>query len=132
MREADGAARIVPCREWHVQQKEKVAKLTEWFAKAAVRHALAIEAMEEDAAATQVRELNRFYEAIRREGGLDIFLLLLDSAEPAVAGMAAVYAMREAPGRCTAVLARIAKSPGLMGFRAQVALERWESGEWPS
>ena len=115
-----------------MQQKEKVAKLTEWFAKAAVRHTLALEAMEEDAAATQVRELDRFYEAIRRESGLEVFLLLLDSDEPAIAGMAAVYAIREAPDRCTAVLARIAKTPGLMGFRARVALERWESGEWPS
>ena len=114
-----------------MQQREKVAKLIGWFVKAAVRHAEAIEAMQEDAAAGQVEDLDRFYAAIQRDGGLELFLALLDHEDPAVAGMAAVYAMREAPERCAAVLSRLAKLPGLIGFRAQVALERWESGDWP-
>jgi hypothetical protein len=114
-----------------MQQREKTAKLVEWFAKAAIRHAEAIEALQEEAAAIQVECLDRFFATLLREGGLEQFLLLLDDEDPAVAGMAAVYAMREAPERCTAVLARVAKTPGLLGFRAQAALERWESGEWP-
>jgi hypothetical protein len=114
-----------------LQQQEKVAKLVEWFAKAAVRHAEAVEAMQEEAASVQVGELNRFYAALKRENGLELFMVLLDSDNPAIAGMAAVYAMRAAPVRCKAVLARVATEPGLLGFRAQVALERWESGEWP-
>jgi hypothetical protein len=114
-----------------VEQMDKVVKLVEWFARAAVRHAEAIEAMQEEAASVQVGELDRFYAAIRREDGLDLFLLLLDNRNSAIAGMAAVYAMREAPARCTVVLTRLAGEPGLIGFRAQVALERWESGDWP-
>lgn len=113
-----------------MQREEKIAKLIDWFAKAAVRHAEAIDAMQEEAAAAQVEDLDRFYAAVRREGGLETFLLLLDVDDARVAGMAAVYAMREDPVRCRAVLAKIAALPGLIGFRAQTALERWDSGDW--
>jgi hypothetical protein len=114
-----------------VQQQEKVAKLMEWFVKAALRHADAIAAMQEDAASVQAGELRRFYLAVKREHGVSQFLALLDHDNPYVSGMAAVHAMREAPERCSAHLAELAKLPGLIGFRANVALERWESGEWP-
>lgn len=114
-----------------MQQQEKVTKLISWFVKAALRHAAAIEAMQEEETLVQVECLNRFYLALKREEGLEQFLVLLEHEEPAVAGMAAVYAMRETPQRCSATLVRIAKEPGLIGFRAQAALDRWESGEWP-
>ena len=114
-----------------MQQQERVAKLIEWFIKAALRHAEAVEAMQEEAAAVQVECLNRYFTALHREeGGMPRFFTLLDHDDPAVAGMAAVYALREAPERCRAVLVRVAKGPGLIGFRAQIALERWDSGEW--
>ena len=114
-----------------MRQEEKVAKLVQWFVKAALRHAEAIEALQEEVAAGQVVDLDRFYLALKREGGMEQFLLLLDHEDPAISGMAAVYAMREAPERCTEVLGRLAQMPGLIGFRAQAALDRWESGEWP-
>ena len=114
-----------------MQQEEKVAKLIDWFAKSAARHADAMENLQDEAAAVQVECLDRFYAALKREGGLERFLTLLDDEDPTVAGMAAVYAMREAPERCRAALVRIAELPGLMGFRAQAALERWDSGAWP-
>lgn len=125
------ACGIGHAKERHLQQPQKVAKLAEWFVKAAIRHAEAIEAMHAEAAAAQVEDLDRFYAALKREGGMELFLTLLDHESPDVCGMAAVYAMREAPARCTAALVRLAKLPGLIGFRAQAALERWESGEWP-
>jgi CheY-like chemotaxis protein len=114
-----------------VQQQERVAKLISWFIKAALRHAAAIEALQEAEAAEQVACLNRFYQALKREEALEQFLVLLDHEEPVVSGMAAVYAMRVAPQRCIATLISVAKKPGLIGFRAQAALDRWESGEWP-
>lgn len=112
-------------------QQDKVDKLVGWFVKAALRHAAAIEAMQETAAAAQADDLTRFYKAIRCERGTDRFLTLLDHPDAAVSGMAAVYAMREDPERCCAVLAKLAQVPGLIGFRAQVALQRWQAGEWP-
>ncbi|MBJ6750682.1 hypothetical protein [Geomonas anaerohicana] len=113
-----------------MQQHEKVTKLVGWFAKAAVRHAEALEAMAEDLAAAEVADLTRYYRALQREGGVAELLRLLDDPNPVIAGMVAVYAMREAPERCVAVLTLIAREPGLIGFRAQTALERWESGDW--
>lgn len=114
-----------------MQQQEQVAKLIQWFARAAVRHAEAIRELNEEAAAVQVECLDRFYATLKCEGGLQQFLELLDDEDPVIAGMAAVYAMREAPDRCTAVLARLAQMHGMIGFRAQAALDRWESGDWP-
>jgi len=88
--------------------------------------------MQEEAAAVQVECLGRFFAALsREEGGMSRFFTLLDHEDPAVAGMAAVYALREAPGRCRPALARVAQAPGLIGFRAQTALARWDSGQWP-
>ncbi|MBU5613060.1 hypothetical protein [Geomonas azotofigens] len=113
-----------------MQQHEKVTKLVGWFAKAAVRHGEALQAMAEDLAAAEVADLNRYYRALQREGGVAELLRLLDDPNPVIAGMVAVYAMREAPERCVAMLVVIARQPGLIGFRAQAALERWESGEW--
>lgn len=115
-----------------MQQQMKLAKLVEWFSKGAVRHATAVEAMQEEAASAQVEDLNRFYAALKREeGGVERFLTLLDHEDDTISGMAAVYAIREETQRCVSVLARIAKKPGLIGFRAQTALARWESGQWP-
>lgn len=114
-----------------MQQLDKVGKLIEWFAHAALRHAEAIEALHDESASVQVENLNRFFAALVREGGLERFLGLLDHEDPAVAGMAAVFAMRLAPERCRAVLAGLAGRPGLLGFRAQAALDRWDAGEWP-
>lgn len=111
-------------------QHERIAKLVEWFVTAALRHAEAMEAMHEERAAAEVASLTRFYAALQREGGMAQFLSLLDHHDPKVAGMAAVYAMREEPQRCRETLVRIAELPGLIGFRARAALERWDNGEW--
>jgi hypothetical protein len=114
-----------------VQHEERVAKLIEWFVKAALRHAEAMESMQEQDAMVQVESMNRFYAAVKREGAVAEFLILIEHENPLVAGMAAVYAMREEPQRCSQTLKRLAKLPGMIGFRSQAALERWESGDWP-
>ena len=111
-------------------REKKSAKLIEWFGKAAVRHAEAMENLQEEVAAAQVADLDRFYAAVLREGALDLFLALLDNEDERVAGMAAVYALHDEPTRCREVLVRLSTLPGLIGFRAQTALERWDSGDW--
>lgn len=111
-------------------REEKVAKLIEWFGKAAIRHAEAMANLQEEVAAAQVADLDRFYAVVLREGALDLFLALLDNEDERIAGMAAVYALRDEPARCREVLVRLSTFPGLMGFRAQTALERWDSGDW--
>jgi len=110
--------------------KERQDKLIEWFTRAAIAHAHAIEEMDELDAATQVTSLNRYFAALKKEGGIEPLLELVDHPHPAVSGMAAVYCMRDAPERCTAQLSKLAKLPGMLGFRAEAALKRWQAGEW--
>lgn len=110
--------------------EERVDKLIEWFVKAAIKHAQAIEELQELNAANQVACLNRYVAALEKEGAQDRLLALLNHPDPAVSAMTAVYCMRQAPGPCSARLADLAQTPGMLGFRAEAALKRWESGDW--
>jgi len=114
-----------------LQQKDRTKKLIEWFVKAALRHAEAIEAMQEEVAALQVAALTRYFKALQAEPDwLPRFSELLQHENPVIAGMVAVYALPRDPERCRPVLVRLAQVPGLIGFRSQVALQRWDAGEW--
>jgi len=108
------------------------ALLLKRFAVAAIAHHEALEAMDEERANTQARMLAALHEALLQEGtgGCEGLLDLIDSAAPAVAGMAAVYLLHLYPDPCLGALRRIAAEPGLLGFRASIVVERWEAGEW--
>ena len=110
----------------------KLERLLSRFAAAAMTHHAALEAMNEERANTHARMIAALHGALLREGqpGVTGLLALLDSNSPVVAGMAAVYAIHLDPERCLATLRRVAAEPGLLGFRASVAIERWETGEW--
>lgn len=111
---------------------DKLTRLLHRFAAAATAHHEALEAMSEKGAAAHARVLSGLYRSINGEGeaGREALLALADDANPVVAGMAAVYSIRYDSKRCLAVLGRIALEPGLLGFRAGAAVERWKSGEW--
>ena len=102
------------------------------FAVAAQAHQSALEEMDEDRANAHARVISGLYATIIREGdvGREALLSLLDSESRVVAGMAAVFSLRYNPSRSLGVLRILADREGLLGFRASVALERWESGEW--
>lgn len=112
--------------------EEKLTRLLNRFAAAAMAHHAALEAMDEERANAHARMIAALHGALLREGepGIAGLLTLLDSDAPVVAGMAAVHAMHLDPERCLATLRRVATEPGLLGFRASVAIERWESGDW--
>ena len=111
---------------------DKLARLLIRFCAAATAHHEALEAMDEERANSHARMIAGLYEALLREGpsGQAGLLALVDSDSPMVAGMAAVYSMDANQEMCLAVLRRVATEPGLLGFRASVAIERWEAGEW--
>ena len=111
---------------------DKIALLLKRFAVAAATHYEALEAMDEERANAQARMIAGLHKALLHEGpaGREGLLALAESAAPEVAGMAAVHLLHLHPVRCLAVLRRIATEPGLLGFRASVAVERWETGEW--
>lgn len=111
---------------------DKLTRLLNRFAAAAVAHYEALEAMDEDRANVQARMLAGLYQALLHEGpsGRDGLLALIESESPVVAGMAAVYSMDVNPEKCLLVLRRVAAEPGLLGFRASVVIERCEAGSW--
>ncbi|HEU0264286.1 MAG TPA: hypothetical protein VFR01_01010 [Geobacterales bacterium] len=115
-----------------MEQPERLTTLCRWFVTAARQHLLAMEDMDEVAAGNETARLMRIYRAFRQEGsmGQEALLGLVDHGEPAVAGMAAVFSLRYAPERCKVVLLAISRQEGLLAMRAEVALERWEKGEW--
>lgn len=110
---------------------DKLSLLLKRFAVAAVAHYEALEEMDEVRANAQARMVAALHGALIAEGqaGHDGLLALTEDTNPVVAGMAAVYTIHLYPDRCLPVLRKIAKEPGLLGFRASVAVERWEEGE---
>lgn len=111
---------------------DRLARLLRRFCAAATAHHEALEAMDEGRANTHARMLAGLYEALLLEGaaGRAGLLALLDHDSPVVSGMAAVYAIKFNTELCLTALHRVAAEPGLLGFRASVAIERWEAGTW--
>lgn len=114
------------------QTEARLIMLLQRFALAARSHQAALEALNTERAETQTRLLAGLHESLANSGeqGLEKLRELVSSSDPVVAGMAAVYSIRLDSGPCLATLRRVAKEPGLLGFRAAMAIERWESGEW--
>jgi len=113
-------------------QNDKLTRLLQRFATTATAHFQALEELDEERANTCARMIAGLHRSIIESGesGRQALLELVDDKDPVVAGMAAVYSLRYDSKRCLATLRRVAMVPGMLGFRAQVALERWESGEW--
>lgn len=113
-------------------QDDKLIRLLQRFATTATMHFQALEEMDEERANASAHMIAGLYRSIigTGESGRQALLELVDDPDPVVAGMAAVYSIRSDSIRCLATLRRVALVPGLLGFRAQVAIERWESGEW--
>jgi hypothetical protein len=113
-------------------ETDKLERLLDRFARAARRHHEALEAMEEGEANRQAHLLARLAAGIGDAGSAGVagLVALTCVPDPSVAGMAAVYLLPRDPETALRVLRRVAREPGLLGFRAGVAVERWEKGEW--
>jgi hypothetical protein len=113
-------------------QTDRLDKLLQRFTIAARAHHTAMEAMNAERAEHHARMTGALFAAIMDGGaaGRKRFSALLDHADPVVAGMAAVYLISSDTERSLATLQRVAAEPGLLGFRAAAAIERWQSGDW--
>lgn len=110
---------------------EPLVELIEEFAEVADEHLDALERLDEEVAnSLSARIFSLYHKIIRHDEGREALLVLLESHNNAVAGMAAVFSLRYDPERSLPVLKRLSALPGLMGFRATVAVERWDKGEW--
>ena len=112
--------------------RHTVRQLLQRFASAASAHHAALEAMDAGRADQHARMTGALHTAIMAAGapGREQFLSLLDHPDPVVAGMAAVYLITDASERSLTTLRRLAAEPGLLGFRAAAAIDRWHNGEW--
>ena len=114
------------------QAADRLDRLLRRFAVAARAHHEALESLDEERSEAQARMAAALHASVVHEGrkGEERLLDLVDCIDPAVAGLAAVFSIRLDTGRCLTALRRVAAEPGLLGFRAAMAIERWESGEW--
>jgi hypothetical protein len=109
---------------------DHLTRLLQRFAAAVEAHSRALEEMDEDGANRHATVVCRLQESIMRDpGGVEGFVSLLGHGRPEVRGMAALQLLPLHPDPALEVLRQLAVLPGLMGFRASVALERWEKGE---
>jgi len=113
-------------------QKDKLILLLHRFALTAKAHFQAMEDMDEERANAHARMIAGLHRSIIDFGerGREALLELVDEKDLVVAGMAAVYSFRYDSERSLSTLKRVAREPGLLGFRARMAIELWESGEW--
>jgi hypothetical protein len=111
---------------------DKLTLLLHRFAIATRAHYQALEDMDEKGANAHAHIIAGLYRSIvgSGESGRQALLELTGDSDQVVAGMAAVYSIRYDSKRSLSALGRVALAPGLLGFRAKVAIERWESGEW--
>ena len=115
-----------------LMQKNQLDTLLRRFAIAAAAHHAALEAMDVERAEHHARMTGVLHNAIMAAGatGKQRFLSLLEHHDPVVAGMAAVYVITSNTEQSLATLRRLVKEPGLLGFRAAAAIDRWNNGEW--
>ncbi len=60
----------------------------------------------------------------------DELLTLLEYENLAIAKSAAVFSLKYATQQSIVTLKKIAQEPGMLGFEAKQALQRWEEGNW--
>lgn len=111
---------------------KQLNKLLQRFAIAAAAHHVALEAMDADRAGQHARMTWALHQSIMAAGapGEERFLSLLEHHDPVVAGMAAVYVITNNSELSLSTLRLVAAEPGLLGFRAAAAIDRWHNGEW--
>ena len=71
------------------------------------------------------------YRELRRHGSESALLVLLESKDEGVTAWAGAHALEFAPEQGEPVLAKLAESPGLLGFGAQITPREWRAGRLP-
>jgi len=112
--------------------EQNVKELIETFTKATKSHYLASLAGDWRTANQEAVLIRKAIKSLRGlgENGREALLAQTDSQDLSISSMAAVYSLKYDPEKSISVLTRIAKEPGLIGFEAEQALQRWKEGEW--
>jgi hypothetical protein len=111
---------------------EHIQKTVSSFADAAKKHYDAELVGDYKTANTQAKKIHKSFTEIVKlgEDARKALLDLVDTEVLPIAAMAATYSLKYRPERALAVLEKIAKEPGLIGFEAEQAIKRWKEGSW--
>ena len=112
--------------------KPTIAQLVDRFALASARHHEFSLGGNWRLANREVARIRSAFRQLVKEGvpGREALLSLLNSQTASVAAMAAAYSLGYNAEQSLPILAQIAKEPGLIGFEAEQAIQRWNGGEW--
>ena len=112
--------------------EQMVEELIEKFVQAAKSHYVASLAGDWRTANKEAAKIRKTIKTLRSHGenAREALLAQTDNQDLSVSAMAAAYSLKYAPEKSISVLIRIAKEPGLIGFEAGQALQRWKEGEW--
>ncbi|MCL5995133.1 MAG: DUF2019 domain-containing protein [Chloroflexi bacterium] len=112
--------------------KTSLDELLNTFAEAAAGHHEALLQGNWRKANPLAKKVDRAFRRIIEfdDDGRKALLEMTSHPNLAVAGIAAVYSLKYDTRRALAVLRRISQEPGLIGFGAKQAIQRWEEGSW--
>lgn len=101
------------------------------YATAAREHGEATTAGDAPAANRAYDRLERSWKCIQSsvDDWRALFFNLLEHNEPWVRLWAASHVIHSDPHRSLAVLRKLSREPGLLGFGAQMTIETWEKGQ---
>ncbi len=111
---------------------QEVDKVVSAFAEAAKLHYQAILAGNYKVTNKHAKAIEKAFRKIAAMGpeARQALLDKVDDGDSAVAVMAATFSLKFDTERALNALRRISSDPGLMGLRAQQAIQRWEEGTW--
>jgi hypothetical protein len=80
----------------------------------------------------QAKRIRKAFQGIKSAGenARQALLAQTENQDLAVASMAAAYSLKYSTKQAQTILQHIAEEPGIIGFGAQQALQRWEEGDW--
>ena len=112
--------------------QKQIDKLIADFVEAARKHHEATMTGNWRETNKQANRIRKAFQGIKRfgEDARQALLAQTENQDPAVASMAATYSLKYSPQQAQTVLQRIAGEPGIIGFEARQALQRWKEGDW--
>ncbi len=115
-----------------MSKKQDYKKLVEQFAEAAEKSFEAILKGDWRENNKWVKRQVKAFQQITEIGEVarEELLTLLEHENLAIAKSAAAFSLKYATEKSKTTLARISQEPGILGFEAQQALQRWEEGSW--
>ncbi len=109
-----------------------IKSIIELFSISAKNHYLATIKGDWKTANKEISKLREVYKKICKINGSarKELLILTENNDLAIASMAAFYSLNYDPEKSISILEKISNEPGIIGFQAKQAIQRWNEGKW--